>query len=136
MNPVCGGELVADPSFDKTKTPGEATKKIAKKNNRKKKRQHTKVGLAFEGRNYYTGLAKSTAAKRKSQFDKQAKMDDDNPAAYKPAPGDARAETKPSVHTKDIKIMYGEHLSEAEQMAGIKKSRGNRHFIWYLEKGF
>jgi len=119
MNPVGGGELVADPSFDKTKTPSEATKKMQQKY--EKEKQHTKVGLAFEGRNYYTGLAKSTAAKRKSQFEKQAKMDDDNPAAYKPAPGDARAETKPSVHTKRYKDMFGEHLSEAEQMAGIKK---------------
>ncbi len=74
-----------------------------------------------EGKNYYSGLAKSTAAKRKSQFNKQAKMSDDNPAAYKPAPGDARAKTKPSVHTKRYKDMYGEHLSEAKQMAGIKK---------------
>ena len=35
-------------------------------------------------------------------------MDDDNPAAYKPAPGDATAKTKPSKHTKKFKQMYGE----------------------------
>jgi len=35
-------------------------------------------------------------------------MDDDNPAAYKPAPGDADAKTKPSVHTRNFKKRFGE----------------------------
>ena len=35
-------------------------------------------------------------------------MDDDNPAAYKKAPGDAQAKTKPSKHTLKFKRMYGE----------------------------
>jgi len=53
-------------------------------------------------------LSKSTLAKRKAQFNKQAKMDDDDPEAYKPAPGDATAKTKPSKHTKKFKQMFGE----------------------------
>ena len=53
-------------------------------------------------------MAKSTKAARDRHFKKGAKMDDDNPAAYKPAPGDARAKTKPSKHTKKFKQMYGE----------------------------
>lgn len=57
---------------------------------------------------YYKGLGKSTKSKRAAQFAKQAKMDDDNPKAYKKAPGDARAKTKPSQHTKKFKQMYGE----------------------------
>jgi hypothetical protein len=61
--------------------------------------------------NYHRGLSKSTKVKRDAQFKKQAKMDDDNPAAYKPAPGDAEAETKPSKHTKKYKQMYGEETS-------------------------
>lgn len=56
--------------------------------------------LQLEGRNYFSGLSKSTSAKRAAHFKKGASMDDDNPAAYKPAPGDARAETKPSKYTK------------------------------------
>ena len=56
---------------------------------------------------YHAGLSKGTASKRKAQFKKQAKMADDNPAAYKPAPGDKTAKTKPSVHTKKYKAMYG-----------------------------
>jgi hypothetical protein len=48
-------------------------------------------------------------------------MDDDNPAAYEPAPGDARAETKPSVHTKEYgKRFKKEDLSESNE-AGIRK---------------
>ena len=45
---------------------------------------------------YHKGLAPSTKEKRDAQFKKQSKMDDDNPDAYKPAPGDKEAKTKPS----------------------------------------
>lgn len=60
---------------------------------------------------YYAGdMKKSTKTKRAAQFAKQAKMDDDDPNAYKPAPGDASAETKPSKHTKKYQKMFGEEL--------------------------
>lgn len=55
---------------------------------------------------YYAGLGKSTVAKRKAHFKRGAAMDDNNPAAYKPAPGDARAKTKPSVHTKKFHKIF------------------------------
>jgi hypothetical protein len=64
---------------------------------------------------YYAGLSKSTSSKRKAHFEKGKRMDDDNPAAYKPAPGDARAKTKPSEHTKRFKAMFGESLEEASE---------------------
>jgi nicotinic acid mononucleotide adenylyltransferase len=57
---------------------------------------------------YFSGLAKSTKAKRDAHFKKGAEMDDNNPDAYKPAPGDADAKTKESQHTKKFKQMYGE----------------------------
>jgi len=57
---------------------------------------------------YYKGLKKSTKDKRDTHFKKGAKASDDDPNAYKPAPGDADAETKPSKHTKKYKQMYGE----------------------------
>lgn len=60
--------------------------------------------------NYHKGLAKSTKTKRDAQFKKQAKMDDDDPNAYKPAPGDKDAKTKPSKHTKKYQQMYGEDM--------------------------
>lgn len=61
-----------------------------------------------EGAAYFKGLSKSTKDKRKAHFKKYSKYDDDNPAAYKKAPGDARAKTKPSKHTKRFKQMFGD----------------------------
>jgi len=57
---------------------------------------------------YGSKIAKSTKTKRAAQFKKQTKMDDDDPDAYKPAPGDATGKTKPSKHTKKFKQMFGE----------------------------
>ena len=57
---------------------------------------------------YYTGLKKSTKSARDAHFKKGAKMDDDNPAAYKPAPGDSKGKTRPSKHTQKFKKMFGE----------------------------
>ena len=74
---------------------------------------------------YMKGVSKSTADKRQAQFNKQTKMDDDNPAAYKPAPGDKTAKTKPSKHTKKFKAMYGEmanHLTFEDFMVGEGKA--------------
>ena len=69
---------------------------------------------------YYGGLSKSTKKKRLAHFKKYSKYDDDNPAAYKPAPGDARAKTKPSKHTLKYRRMYGE---DAVQIAKKKIER-------------
>jgi len=57
---------------------------------------------------YHKGLAPSTKAKRDAQFKRQSKMRDDDPKAYKPAPGDATAKTKPSKYTKMYHDTYGE----------------------------
>ena len=69
---------------------------------------------------YYGGLSKSTKKKRLAHFKKYSKYDDDNPAAYKPAPGDARAKTKPNKHTLKYRRMYGE---DAVAMAKKKIER-------------
>jgi len=57
---------------------------------------------------YHAGLKKSTKAKRDAHFKKHGKKDDDDSSAYKPAPGDKSAETKPSKYTKAFKDMYNE----------------------------
>ena len=57
-------------------------------------------------------MAVSTKKARDTHFTKGAKMDDDNPAAYKQAPGDKGKKTKPSTHTKKFKQMYGEKLAK------------------------
>lgn len=74
--------------------------------------------------NYYAGLSKSTAAKRKAHFKKYAEKPGDGPdkqSNYKPAPGDARAKTKPSKHTLKFRRMFGEN-----DMAALAKKRIDR----------
>lgn len=66
---------------------------------------------------YYSGLDKKTKAKRDAHFKKGAAMDDDNPNAYKPAPGDKDAKTKTSKHTKKYHDMYGEEFEEVTEDA-------------------
>ena len=76
---------------------------------------------------YGSKIAKSTKTKRAAQFKKQTKMDDDDPDAYKPAPGDATGKTKPSKHTKKFKQMFGEDDGcwDTHKKVGMKK-KGNR----------
>ena len=58
---------------------------------------------------YFKGdMKKSTKQARARHFEKGAKMDDDDPRAYKPAPGDKSAKTKPSKHTLKYRKMFGE----------------------------
>ena len=75
---------------------------------------------------YGSKIAKSTKDKRAAQFKKQTKMDDDDPDAYKPAPGDATGKTKPSKHTKKFKQMFGEDDGcwDTHKKVGMKK-KGN-----------
>jgi hypothetical protein len=64
---------------------------------------------------YHKGLSKATKIARDRQFKKQSKMADNDPAAYKPAPGDKTAKTKPSTHTKFVRKMMGEQPSHSDQ---------------------
>ena len=66
-------------------------------------------------------MAKSTKQARDRHFTKGAEMDDDNPDAYKPAPGDSRAKTKPSKHTLKYKKMFGDEVELNEKIAGLVK---------------
>lgn len=79
---------------------------------------------------YHAGLSKATKAKRDAQFKKQSKMDDDNPRAYKPAPGDATAKTKLSKHTLKFRQMYGENSATdlaKKRIEQEKKADAKRH---------
>ena len=95
-------------------------------------------------------MAVSTKKARDTHFTKGAKMDDDNPDAYKQAPGDKGKKTKPSTHTKKFKQMYGEALpknadqgdyiddfakSDAPQFKGkSKEKRKDMAIAAYLSK--
>ena len=87
--------------------------------------------VLIESRNksYHKGLGKSTQDKRQAQFNKQAKMDDDDPNAYKPAPGDATGKTKPSKHTKKYDKMFGEEEDDLSE----KRIKGLENRIRLLE---
>lgn len=72
---------------------------------------------------YFKDLSKSTKAARDAHFKKYAKKDDSDPSNYKPAPGDKSAKTKPSVHTKNYKKMYGESNGQTDDVADIAPDR-------------
>ena len=55
---------------------------------------------------YYRGLGKSTQSARHAQFANQTRMSDDDPGAYKPAPGDDSKKTRLSKHTRKYHSMY------------------------------
>ena len=70
---------------------------------------------------YYKKLDKDTKKKRADFFKKKSgtyKKSDDNDD-YKAAPGDKKAKTKPSIHTKKFKQMYGEELLD-EKIKGLE----------------
>ena len=74
-------------------------------------------------------MSKSTKSKRDAHFKKGAKMDDDDPDAYKPAPGDKSAKTKPSKHTKKFKQMFGEkveYFNIVQLKKQLKKDYGSK----------
>jgi hypothetical protein len=72
---------------------------------------------------YYKGLGKGTKEKRATHFKKGKSKDDEDPSAYKPAPGDARAKTKLSKHTKKYRQMFGEAELEEISKAAEKSLR-------------
>ena len=80
---------------------------------------------------YHRGLDDEEVEDKEDQIKKQAKMDDDDPDAYKEMPGDKEArekgEVKTSKATKAYNKLYGEDLDEGtmsdiHQMAGEVKS--------------
>ena len=93
---------------------------VADLNAQKKKQRRTKQdpdikdSPGTEPAKYYAkdasgkGMAKSTKQARDRHFTKGAAKDDDDPSAYKPAPGDKGAKTKLSKYTKKYRQMYGE----------------------------
>ena len=81
---------------------------------------------------YHRGLDDDEVEDKEDQIKKQAKMDDDDPDAYKEMPGDKEArekgEVKTSKATKAYNKLYGEDLDESamsdiHQMAGEAKSK-------------
>ena len=68
---------------------------------------------------YYKKMSKGEKEKRADFFSKQKYKKSDDDDDYKAAPGDKGAKTKPSIHTKKFKQMYGEELLD-EKIKGIE----------------
>ena len=108
---------------------------VADLNAQKKKQRRTKQdpdikdSPGTEPAKYYAkdasgkGMAKSTKQARDRHFTKGAEKSDDDPSAYKPAPGDKGAKTKLSKHTQKYRKMYGEdgHTAIAKTNTSQKK---------------
>jgi len=81
-------------------------------------------------------MAKSTKDKRDAHFRKQATKDDDDPKAYKPAPGDATAKTKPSKYTNKMKKLFPDLYKESADKSLQKKADASGIALGILQKVF
>ena len=82
---------------------------------------------------YYKSLSKDVKSKRADHFAKQ----DTTKGPYKPAPGDKGAKTKPSIHTKKYKQMYGEMTQneacwDGYKAVGMKKKNGSYEYDSFI----
>jgi hypothetical protein len=79
--------------------------------------KQVKTFIDFVNEDYFAGISKSTADKKKAQMKKQANMPDDNPEAYKEMPGDTKGKKnlKLSQHTKKYRELYGDSVEEKEE---------------------
>lgn len=71
---------------------------------------------------YVAGLSTATAKARAAHFSKANKLSDRDPEAYKPAPGDATAKTKPSKDTLAVRKMMKEGDADNSLSAKAKKT--------------
>ena len=74
---------------------------------------------------YYKDLSKSTKDKRDAHFKKKTR---------EPAPGDARAKTKPSKHTKKFKQMFGEEDNPRIPRKKGQPAKSDKHSDLYTDE--
>lgn len=77
----------------------------------------------IKGHGYFKGISTSTARKKNTQMQDQAKMSDDNPNAYKELPGDTKGKKllKKSKHTKAYDELYAEAIMQEGVMSDIHR---------------
>ena len=68
-------------------------------------------------------MKKTTKDKRDAHFARNKKKADNDSSAYKPAPGDANAKTKPSKYTKAFKAMFDEQDAEKAAKKRIEREK-------------
>jgi len=85
--------------------------------------------LAESPARYHSGVAPSTADKRRAHFNKGAKKHWDDPSAYEKAPGDATADTKPSKYTKRYHQLFTkEGTVKHDKRFKFNRQKQNPHF--------
>jgi hypothetical protein len=91
----------------------------------------------LDNKAYHKGVSDKTAQARVSHWKKMDKLSDRDPRAYKPAPGDATAETKPSKHTQKYHAMYGEAVVIEEDSVVVDEgyvSLAQQRAVWATRK--
>ena len=99
----------------KTKYEGKQDKEI-------KDREGTQPAKYYAKDAEGDDMAKSTKQARARHFEKGAEKDDDDDSAYKPAPGDATAKTKPSSYTNKMKKKFPDLYKESKLDEDADKS--------------
>ena len=106
--------LTSDASEAFAEAPGGFyDKDVAKKKGSQPKKYYAKDADGDE-------MSKSTKDKRAAHFQKN--KDKEGEDAFKPAPGDSQADTKPSQHTKKYKKMFGEGAADKSLQKKADKS--------------
>lgn len=93
--------------------------------------------VGSQPKRYHAGLSKSTKSARDAHFKKHGKKADDDASAYKPAPGDATAKTRPSKYTKAVNKMMDESLrsdiakisSRFPERSSVKTKEGKKGVV-------
>lgn len=70
-----------------------------------------------ESHKYYKGLSDKEKSKRKKDFEKNSKKDDDDPTAYEPVEGDDGENTKKSKYTKKYHQQFSESIKSVKNKA-------------------
>ena len=104
----------------KAKKMGHVSKTDAAKELLKSKNESVSEGAAVpkdkdtdQPKKYVSGLSDKDKKAHDKHLEKGSKKSDSDKSAYKQSPADKKAKTKPSVHTKKFKQMYGEdYLNE------------------------
>jgi len=111
--------LMAPQTYDENEY--NPSKDIEEDMDRQPQDKDVKKVKGTQPKKYYKTLDKDTKKKRADFFKTRkpySKSDDDDD--YKPAPGDAKAKTKPSGFTKKFKQMYGEVKDINETITAVK----------------
>lgn len=117
MVPNCVAEYGGPPISRKTYLKQDPMKEKSSQDPDIKDREGT------QPKRYHSGLQKATKVARDRHFKKHGKKADDDASAYKPAPGDKTAKTKPSKYTKVVNKMLNKEDAVAVARKRIEREK-------------